>query len=78
MKITDMNWMQVEDYLKGDDRAVVPIGSTEQRIETASLVQCYSRLLFFQACPVFYAVLLQGLPDRRARVRDRRRRDLHD
>jgi len=30
MKITDMNWMQVEEYLKGDDRAVLPIGSTEQ------------------------------------------------
>jgi creatinine amidohydrolase len=30
MKITDMNWMQVERYLKSDDRAVVPIGSTEQ------------------------------------------------
>ncbi|MBV8650164.1 MAG: creatininase family protein [Alphaproteobacteria bacterium] len=30
MKITEMNWMQVETYLKGDDRAVVPIGSTEQ------------------------------------------------
>ena len=25
-----MNWMQVEDYLARDDRAVVPIGSTEQ------------------------------------------------
>ncbi|MFN8487894.1 MAG: creatininase family protein [Caldilineaceae bacterium] len=30
MKITDMNWMQVEEYLKHDDRAVVPLGSTEQ------------------------------------------------
>ena len=30
MKITEMNWMQVETYLEGDDRAVVPIGSTEQ------------------------------------------------
>jgi creatinine amidohydrolase len=25
-----MNWMQVEAYLRGDDRAVLPIGSTEQ------------------------------------------------
>jgi creatinine amidohydrolase len=25
-----MNWMQVEDYLRADDRAVVPLGSTEQ------------------------------------------------
>jgi len=30
MKITNMNWMQVEEYLKHDDRAVVPLGSTEQ------------------------------------------------
>jgi transposase len=30
-----------------------PIGGTEQRIETASLVLCYSRMLFFQASPVF-------------------------
>ena len=30
MKITDCNWFQVEDYLKNDDRAVVPLGSTEQ------------------------------------------------
>ncbi|TMQ28673.1 MAG: creatininase family protein [Deltaproteobacteria bacterium] len=30
MKITEMNWMQVERYLERDDRAVVPIGSTEQ------------------------------------------------
>ena len=25
-----MNWMMVEEYLKHDDRAVLPIGSTEQ------------------------------------------------
>ncbi len=30
MKIADMNWMQVADYLTRDDRAVVPLGSTEQ------------------------------------------------
>jgi creatinine amidohydrolase len=30
MKIADMNWMQVEEYLKRDDRAVLPLGSTEQ------------------------------------------------
>src|SRR5438105_9898116 len=33
MKITEMNWMQVETYLKSDDRAVVPIGSTEQHAQ---------------------------------------------
>jgi creatinine amidohydrolase len=30
MRITEMNWMQVEAYLKHDDRAVVPLGSIEQ------------------------------------------------
>lgn len=30
MRIADMNWMQVEEYLRRDDRAVVPLGSTEQ------------------------------------------------
>lgn len=30
MKISEMNWTQVEDYLKGDDRAIVPLGCTEQ------------------------------------------------
>src|SRR5512141_2481870 len=30
MRITDMNWHQIEEYLRRDDRAVVPLGSTEQ------------------------------------------------
>jgi len=30
VKIAEMNWSQVEDYLKRDDRCVVPLGSTEQ------------------------------------------------
>jgi creatinine amidohydrolase len=30
MKIADMTWMQVEEYLKRDDRCVVPLGCTEQ------------------------------------------------
>jgi len=30
MKISTMNWMQVEAYLKNDDRCVLPLGSTEQ------------------------------------------------
>ena len=29
MKISEMNWVQVEDYLKHDDRAILPLGSTE-------------------------------------------------
>jgi creatinine amidohydrolase len=30
MRIADMHWQQVEDYLRHDDRAVLPLGSTEQ------------------------------------------------
>ncbi len=30
MKISDMNWMQVEEKLRQDSRAVIPVGSTEQ------------------------------------------------
>jgi creatinine amidohydrolase len=30
MRITDMNWMQVAEYLGRDDRAVIPLGSVEQ------------------------------------------------
>ena len=30
MRIADMNWMQVEDRVRGDDRCVLPIGSVEQ------------------------------------------------
>ena len=30
MNVSGMNWMQVEQYLQRDDRAVVPLGCTEQ------------------------------------------------
>ena len=30
MRIADMNWMQVEEHVKRDQRAVLPLGSTEQ------------------------------------------------
>jgi creatinine amidohydrolase len=30
MRISDLNWVDVEGYLKRDDRAVLPLGSTEQ------------------------------------------------
>ncbi|MDO9526351.1 MAG: creatininase family protein [Gemmobacter sp.] len=30
MKISDANWFEVEQYLKHDDRCVLPLGSTEQ------------------------------------------------
>src|SRR6185437_15066075 len=30
MRISEMNWMMVEEYLTRDDRAVFPLGCTEQ------------------------------------------------
>ena len=35
-----MNWMQVEDYLRRDDRAVLPLGSTEQHSHLRLTVDC--------------------------------------
>ena len=40
MRIKDMNWMQVEAYLKRDDRAVLPVGSTEQHASLSLMVDC--------------------------------------
>jgi creatinine amidohydrolase len=40
MRVRDMNWMQVEDYLKRDDRAVLPVGSTEQHAQLSLMVDC--------------------------------------
>jgi creatinine amidohydrolase len=30
MRVSEMNWMMMEEYLKRDDRALLPLGSTEQ------------------------------------------------
>jgi creatinine amidohydrolase len=30
VRVRDLNWLQLEEYLRGDDRIVLPIGSTEQ------------------------------------------------
>ena len=38
MLIADMNWMQLERYLERDDRAVVPLGSTEQHAYLSLMV----------------------------------------
>ena len=38
MRIAEMNWMQVEEYLERDDRAVVPLGSTEQHAYLSLMV----------------------------------------
>lgn len=38
MRIQDMNWSQVEEYLTRDNRAVLPIGSTEQHAQLSLCV----------------------------------------
>lgn len=38
MKISEMNWSQVETYLRSDDRAIVPLGSTEQHAHLSNAV----------------------------------------
>src|SRR5262245_7782908 len=35
-----MNWMQVEEYLRHDDRAVLPLGSNEQPSQLRLTVDC--------------------------------------
>lgn len=42
MRIADMNWFQIEAYLKRDDRCVLPLGSTEQH---AYLSLCVDNIL---------------------------------
>lgn len=42
MQISNMNWQQVEEYLTRDDRAVLPLGSTEQH---AYLSLCVDNIL---------------------------------
>jgi creatinine amidohydrolase len=42
MRIRDLNWMQLEEYLARDDRIVLPVGSTEQHaylsLETDNII----------------------------------------
>jgi creatinine amidohydrolase len=40
VRIADMNWMQVEAYLEHDDRAILPLGSTEQHSHLRLTVDC--------------------------------------
>jgi len=42
MRVADLNWMQVTSHLERDDRAVLPVGSTEQH---AYLSLCTDSLL---------------------------------
>mgnify|MGYP006303381267 CR=1 FL=1 len=66
MRIAEMNWMQVVEHIKTDDRAVLPIGSTEQHAYLSLCVDAIlSERVAIEACepydiPVF-PVLNYGL-----------------
>lgn len=59
VRIRDLNWMQLEQYLERDDRIVLPVGSTEQHaylsLETDSILA--ERLAIEAAEPLGVPVL---------------------
>lgn len=63
MQILDMNWSQVESYLKGDDRAVLPIGSTEQHAGLSLCVDyILSQRVAVEAAEPLQVPVFPGLP----------------
>ncbi|HSC72963.1 MAG TPA: creatininase family protein [Gaiellaceae bacterium] len=59
MRVRDLNWMQLEEYLARDDRIVLPVGSTEQHaylsLETDNIIA--ERLAVEAAEPLSVPVL---------------------
>jgi creatinine amidohydrolase len=59
MRVRDLNWMQLEEYLRRDDRIVLPVGSTEQHaylsLETDNIIA--ERLAIEAAEPLGIPVL---------------------
>src|SRR5512132_1119020 len=59
MRVRDLNWMQLEEYLQRDDRIVLPVGSTEQHaylsLETDNIIA--ERLAIEAAEPLRVPVL---------------------
>jgi creatinine amidohydrolase len=59
MRVRDLNWMQLEQYLEHDDRIVLPVGSTEQHaylsLETDNIIA--ERLALEAAEPLGVPVL---------------------
>ena len=59
MRVRDLNWMQLEEYLRADDRIVLPVGSTEQHaylsLETDNIIA--ERLAIEAAEPLGVPVL---------------------
>ena len=54
MKLASMNWMQVEAYLRSDDRVVLPLGTTQQHafLSLATDAFCAVRLATDAAQPL--------------------------
>jgi len=54
MRVSEMNWMQVEAYLRTDDRCVLPLGSTEQHAYLSLSVDSilYERVAAEAAAPL--------------------------
>jgi len=66
VRAAEMNWMQMEQYLRGDDRAVLPIGSTEQHayLSLATDMLLAERVAVEAAAPLgvpVFPVLAYGL-----------------
>ena len=59
MRAAEMNWMQVEEYLRHEDRVVLPIGSTEQHayLSLATDVLLAERVALEAAEPLCVLVL---------------------
>jgi len=63
MRVADMNWMQLEEYLKRDTRAVVPIGSTEQHAQLSLGVDLIlSERVSVEAAEPLGVLVLPSLP----------------
>ncbi len=63
MKISNMNWAQVEEYLKKDDRAVLPIGSTEQHAQLSLCVDyILSERVAVEAAEPLQVPVFPGVP----------------
>lgn len=63
MKISNMNWVQVEEYLKKDNRAVLPIGSTEQHAQLSLCVDyILSERVAVEAAEPLHVPVFPGVP----------------
>ncbi|HSU07149.1 MAG TPA: creatininase family protein [Acetobacteraceae bacterium] len=63
MRISAMNWSQVEAYLRNDDRAVIPLGSTEQHAHLSlSVDSILSERVAVEAAEPLDVPVFPGLP----------------